>query len=168
MDYPNAKLLGDDWIPQLEDGGLDALMVSAMESGLTGAALLRHLSPAVVGTTPTVDMLTFYLADRWLAGLLSNIALVDGPAVVRTGVSRDAAPATLGNDGTTVWFTTPNSGTVTVRWYCNGVQKVQRAQDVSSDRDATLVELGATIGDIVQVCVVTASVVGWWGRRVLA
>ncbi len=158
MDYPNVSLVRSDWIPRQQDAGLDTWIESVAPRSLVG----EELALALAETSLTVEMLAQYLADRHEAGALLDAKMIDGPAA--TGTTRYDAPSGLGADGNGVWFSTPSAGTEYVRWYVNGALVIRRQQDLTTDRSATLVELGATSGDTVQVCIEAGGVVGWWAR----
>lgn len=161
-DYSNATLVSDDWIPRFEDGGFDDLVRSVAPYGYSGNVLLTELNENNHLAYCGWEMLTQYLADRHLAGELTGIHVMDGPEAV--GTDRYRAPSGIGTDGNGVWFSDPDTGTEILRWYVNGEKKVEREQDLATNRSATLAELEAASGDVVQVCVVAGGVVGWWGR----
>ena len=165
MDYENTTLVSSDWIPRFQSGDFDTLIESLAPMGYSGSELLTKLNEANYISYCGIQMLAQYLADRQMAGALTGISLQDGPDV--TGTERYVAPTGIGNSESGVWFTTPNTSTEYVRWYVNGELKIERQQDLSSNRSATLSELGASIGDVVQVCIVAGGVVGWWGRSQL-
>lgn len=158
MDYPNASLIRNDWIPRQEDMGLDLYITSIAPQALVG----RELELALQESSLSIEMLAQYLADRHTAGELLDIELVDGPVV--TGTDRYRAPSGIGTDGNGVWFSDPVAGTEVVRWYVNGELKLERQQDLATNRSATVAEMEAVSGDVVQVCIVSGGVVGWWGR----
>lgn len=165
-DYPNAVLLSDDWIPRLKDGGGDALIESVAPSAYQGSMLIQKLNEFNdTGIIVNIEMLAQYLADRYLAGEMIGVIITGGPEA--TGTERYDAPTGIGQDENGIWFSTPDTGTEYVRWYVNGQRKIERQQDLASNRSATLAELGAGSGDVVQVCVVAGGVVGWWGRVVV-
>lgn len=157
-------LIENDWIPRFEDGGFDSLIASLAPMGYSDDLLLRKLNEANGVSFCSGEMLSQYLADRHLAGALTSIQLVDISWPTPSGQSRYFAPAGIGSDSAGVWFTTPNTGAGIVRWHVNGAQKIERAQDLTTNRSATLAELGAVGAAVVQVCIVAGGVVGWWGR----
>ena len=77
--------------------------------------------------------------------------------------SRPAAPTGLGSDGNAVWYSAPAPEAETIaRWYVNGALAARKTGQYANS--ATLAELGAQAGDVVQVCIEAGGIVGWWGR----
>lgn len=151
------KLIKPDYIPMLQDAGLDMTILSSFAHSIEMNEL-RMTVNSVIDFSIEIEGLKQYLADRGDLGL----TVVDGelpPAIVHAD-----APTGLGQDGSGIWFTKPDDGTYTVRWYLNGALIVEREQDCVKDRSAMKAELGAEADDIVQVCVVVEGVVGWWSR----
>ena len=162
MSYENAVLTSEDWVPRFEDAGFDDLVKSVAPNSYKGNVLLTELNESNGLSYCTWEMLAKYLADRQEAGALLGIAIMDGPDAIPE--TRYDAPAGIGADSVSVWFSTPDTGTEYVRWYVNGELKISRQQDLASNRSATLAELGAEAGDVIQVCIEAGGVVGWWAR----
>lgn len=162
-----VMLISDDAIPRLESAGWDLTIISTSYALSSDNLLLSALENTVPGIA-SFDLLAEYMADGKLAGRIpANIKLVGDPPVF-PGTLRYDAPTGLGTDGSGVWFSTPNTDTEIVRWYVNSELKIERSQDLATNRSATLAELEAAPGDTVQVCIVTAGgIVGWWGNILL-
>lgn len=150
----------DDFNCRLHDAGLDAVILSLVNPRIVDVDLAEQVSLAI-SETLSAEMLNLYIADRWAAGALTQIEHV-GP--MPGGIIRYSAPTDVATDGTAVWFAAPTAGTELVRWYVNTALKVARLQDLSVNRSASVAELGAAPGDVVQVAIEAGGVVGWWGR----
>lgn len=164
MSWKDARFNRSDYVPLAQDAGLDAVLATVSLGGVSSQVLQRINDAIAFDVLYDYEMLAHYVADRDLAGV--NVGEVTGGESV-TPVARYESPTGIGSDGVGVWFSTPNTGTEIVRWYLNGAQKIERAQDLTSNRSATVAELGGVAGDIVQVCIVAGGVVGWWGRIVI-
>lgn len=161
-----AILVSDDIISQLEDGGFDTTVISLSYGQYADNELLTKVSEAVGGGTFSMDMLSQYIADRHhVGGLSKELHLTDVPTIVP--IVRHYAPYPVSANDTTIWFDNPPSGLKRIRWYVNGALKIEREQDLASDRSASLLELGVVGGDVIQVCIVEDGIVGWWGRHQL-
>lgn len=155
-----AEFIRNDYNSRLEDAGLDTVILSLVNPKITSQALATAVSLAI-GEDISADAVDLYIADRWEAGKLSQIEHV---GQMPGGVERYDAPTGMGTDGTTIWFGPPMSGIEVVRWYVNSALKISRVQDLSSNRSASVAEIGAISGDVVQVAIESGGVVGWWGR----
>lgn len=155
------EFIRDDYECMLQDAGLDAVIESLVNPRISLADLTTAIN-AVTEWTLTEDIVTQYIAQRWEAGALLTITHRGGG--MAGGEVRPAAPTGLGLAEWGVWFGAPDAGTKTVRWYVNGALAIRRSHDLTANRSATLTELGAQAGDIVQVCIEAGGVVGWWGR----
>lgn len=136
---------------------MDTTILTAFASSITLEALTAAINAATDWTLSEADVM-YYLGER--GGLELTVTGGSLPAATE----RPAAPTGLGSDGNGVWFSTPDAETKTVRWYVNGNLEIEREQDLATNRSATLAELGAQSGDVIQVCLVENDVVGWWGR----
>lgn len=154
-----------DWIARYQDAGYDALIASVAGRCLADDAFIELVN--LIGSQPAITwpMLLMYLADRQGAGALAGVQVWGESLPVAQ--LRPAAPAGLGAAEWGVWFSTPDTGTAMVRWYVNGALKIRREHDLSVNRSATLTELGAATGSVVQIAIEDASVVGWWARIVI-
>lgn len=157
-------LVKSDLSPWLADQGLDAT-ISSLLARQTDVQTLAMQCSSETGLMITVDILLQYIADRQTAGVFLDISAKDGS--LPAGHVRPDAPTGIGQMATTIWFSTPASGELTVRWMRNGTVVLERVQDVSENRSATKEELGCAPGDVVQVCIVSGGNVGWWGRIVI-
>lgn len=155
-----------DWIARYQDAGYDALIASVAGRCLADDAFIELMN--LIGSQPAITwpMLLMYLADRQGAGALAGVQVWGESLPVAQ--SRPAAPSGLGSAEWGVWFSSPDTGTAVVRWYVNGALKIRREQDLSVNRSATLSELGASSGAVVQIAIEDgAGVVGWWARVAL-
>lgn len=151
-----------DLIPRAADAGVDAVIRSlSYETIEDMPEFLARINSQITPLRITLGPLYQYLADRQAAGALLDVGC---DAELPDAIARYAAPTGLGTAEWGVWFSTPDTGTKIVRWYVNGALVLRRAQDLASNRSATLAELGAQPGDVVQVCIEAEGVVGWWGR----
>ena len=151
-----------DLTPRAADAGVDAVIRSlSYETIEDMPEFLARLNSQITPLRITLGPLYQYLADRQAVGALLDVGC---DAVLPEAIARYAAPEGLGAAEWGVWFSTPDSGTEIVRWYLNGALVLRREQELSSNRSATIAELGAHAGDVVQVCVEAGGVVGWWGR----
>ena len=160
------RVLSTDWVPRLEnEGALEIVEEEAQPFGASTREIAQAISDTIAVRSVTETMVEVLLSDAINAGKLTGIE-VDGTLPGPT--TRYSAPSGMGSGTSTVWFTTPNTGTEIVRWYVDGVLKVRRSQDLSTNRGATYAELGAVVGDNVQVCIEAGGVVGWWAETTLA
>lgn len=151
------KFIKPDYIPMLQDAGLDATILTSFAHTIEINDLRMAVNNAAqleVG----IEDLQQYIADRGGLGLIVMAGELPPP------IARADAPTGLGQNESGIWFTEPNDDTYLLRWYVNGALIVEREQDCTADRSATKLELETVVDDIVQVCVVVAGVVGWWGR----
>ena len=146
----------DDIIPALADDGIaDTLshwiQKNASEEFLLELTMMEH------STTLLSRQLRQLLADLNGSGGLPDMDVSSLPEAI----PRPSAPSGLGCSGVagTVWVTPPGE-TYTLRFYVNGEYKLDLVNYNSTD-PATL---GATVGDIVQVCQVVDDIPGWWAR----
>ena len=146
-----------DFVPRLQDAGLDDVILTAFASSITLDTLTAAINDATEWNLSPADVV-FYIGERGGLGL----TVTGGSLPAAT--SRPEAPTGLGSAEWGVWFSAPDTGTATVRWYVNGGLRVRREQDLATNRSATLDELGAQVGDVVQVCIEENNVVGWWAR----
>lgn len=151
-----------DLIPRAADAGLDAVIRSlSYETIEDMPEFLTRMNSQIAPLRVTLAPLLQYLADRQAVGELLDVGY---DAALPVAIARYAAPTGLGAAEWGVWFSTPDVGTEIVRWYLNGAIVLRRAQDLTTNRSATIAELGALPGDVVQVCIEAGGVVGWWGR----
>lgn len=159
------RVLATDWVPRLvNDGALEIVEEEAQPFGASTREIAQAISDTISVRSVTETMVEVLLSDSINKGLLVGIE-TDGTLPDPT--TRYTAPAGIGSGSSSVWFTTPNTGTEIVRWYINGVLKLRRSQDLSTNRGATYAELGAVVGDKVQVCIEAGGVVGWWAEATL-
>lgn len=151
-----------DLLARAADAGLDAVITSLSYRTIKDMpTLLAQMNSQLTPLCVTHGPLLQYLADRHHVGALLDVAY-DGE--LPPPIDRPAAPSGLGTDGSGVWFSTPDIGQATLRWYVNGAIRLRREQELPANRSATLAELDAQSGDVVQVCVEAGGVVGWWAR----
>ena len=151
-----------DLIPRAADAGVDAIIRSlSFETIEDMPEFLTRLNSQMTPLRITLGPLYQYLADRQAVGELLDVGC---DAALPGAIARYAAPTGLGTAEWGVWFSTPDTGTEIVRWYKNGGLVLRRSQDLTTNRSAMLLELGAQAGDVVQVCIEAGGVVGWWGR----
>lgn len=161
------RIVSIDWVSRCEDANYDALIESLAPQGLDGPSFVYELNLA--GSQPPFNeaMLVEYISDRQGAGALNSVEVQDFGALPAP-TSRYAAPTGLGEDGSGVWFSTPDSGIEWVRWYVNGALAARESRDLSSNRSQTLAAIGAVSGDVVQICIESGGVIGWWERIEIA
>lgn len=161
-----ASVFLNDWIPLYVDAGAAALIRSLARQGLAADEFMAAFNAA--SALPGISWAQFkqLYADLRLAGELLDVQVdcAGDPDGLPPAVQRYAAPTGLGAAEWGVWFSTPDTGTEIVRWYLNGVLVLRREQDLTANRSATIAELRAQAGDVVQVCIEAGGVVGWWGR----
>lgn len=151
-----------DLIPRAADAGLDNVIDSLSNETLDDMpTFVARMNSQITPLRLTIKPLLQYVADRQHVGKLLGVGY-DGE--LPTPIERPAAPTGLGTDGNGVWFSTPDIGTAMMRWYVNGAIRIRREHDLATNRSATVGELGAQAGDVVQVCVEAGGVVGWWAR----
>ena len=151
-----------DLIPRAADVGVDAVIRSLSYETLEDMPeFLARLNSQIAPLRLTLGPLYQYLADRQAVGALLDVGCDD---MLPAAIARYAATTGLGADANGVWFSTPDTGTEIVRWYVNGALALRREQDLTTNRSATMAELGAQTGDVVQVCIEAGGVVGWWAR----
>lgn len=151
-----------DLIPRAADAGVDAVIRSlSYETIEDMPEFLTRLNSQVAPLRLTLGPLYQYLSDRQAGGTLLDVGCDEA---LPTAIARYAAPTGLGAAEWGVWFSTPDTGMEIVRWYLNGALVLRREQDLASNRSATLAELGAQAGDVVQVCIEAGGVVGWLAR----
>lgn len=154
-------LVKTDLNPYLQDAGLDATIRSLLGRRTDMQTLAINVNNATeLGLN--ADTLAEYIADRQLAGVFTDIRAEGGS--LPAGIVRPDAISGIGQNGDGLWFSSPNTGTRVIRWYANGTLIVERSQDCAVNRSATKAELGCQVGSVVQICEVSAGVVGWWGR----
>jgi hypothetical protein len=154
-------IVRNDLSAYLQDRGLDATIKSLIGMKISVQELTLQINTAT-GMSLDADSVLHYIADRQAAGALLEFS-ADGGSLPEP-IARYAAPTGIGQSADGLWFSTPNTGTHTIRWYTNGVIKVERSQDCASNRSASKAELGAMAGDVVQVAIIDGGVCGWWGR----
>lgn len=154
-----------DLIPRAADAGLDAVIHSlSYETIEDMPEFVARMNSQITPLRVTHGPLLQYIADRQTLGELLDVGCDE---TLPTPMVRSAAPDGLGAAAWGVWFSTPDSGTAMVHWYVNGALVLRREHDLATNRSATVDELGAQPGDVVQVCVEVEGVVGWWGRITL-
>ena len=109
----------------------------------------------------TWDQIMQIIADYVGAGNSTTLS-VEGDTLPEA-TTRAPAPSSPGTNGINVWFTPPSPLTGTWRFYCNGSLK----RVVTDYNMASVDELGAHTGDIIQICRVVDGVIGWWNRIVM-
>lgn len=150
-----------DFIPCLQDAGMDDVILSAFARSVTLAALTEAIDNATTWNLSEADV-AYYVGQRGGLGLTVTGGSLPG------AIERPDAPTGIGAGVESVWFTTPDTGTEIVRWYVNGALVLRREHDLATDRSATLAELGMPqAGDVVQIAIEANGVVGWWGRITL-
>ena len=155
-----------DLIPRAADAGLDLVIRSlSYETIKDMPAFITQMNSQITPLRVTLAPLLQYLADRQDSGELLDIACDE---TLPAPIERYVAPSGLGTAEWGVWFSTPDAGIEIVRWYVNGAIVLRREQDLTTNRSATIAELGAQPGDVVQVCIEAGGVVGWWGRLTIA
>lgn len=152
----------DDWVPRCADAGYDTLIESLALCGYDENNFISEINEAGSQTPLNWPMFCKYLADRQMADALKSVGIYD--AALPVGTARPDVPLGLGQDAASIWFSAPDKGTESVRWYVNGERKLRREQDTSADRSVKKSDLDALSGDIVQVCLENKGVVGWWAR----
>lgn len=149
------------WIPRYNDAGINSTISSIADQQLEIADFMTELNTSI---DPDMNQSMFlqYLSDVQNVDELTEI-YVEG-AVLPNPNSRADAPEGLGQDASSVWFTTPDTGIKTVSWFVNGSLVIERQQDLSTNRGATKTELGVSASDVVQVGIIENNIAGWWGR----
>jgi hypothetical protein len=146
-----------DFVPRLHDAGMDSTILTAFASSITLEALTSAVNAATEWELSAADVV-HYISERGGLGLT-----VTGGSL-KAATPRPDAPTGLGVGDGGVWFSTPDEGVATVRWYVNGALAIEREQDLSTNRSATLTELGAGAGDTIQVAILDGDTVGWWAQ----
>ncbi len=160
-----TDIMRSDWVPRYQDAGYDQLVdditTKYAQLSIDNLTFLLNYSGELHDLTS--DLTLIMLQDLYINGLISMVLLEGAP--ISGGTNRQDAPAGFGQDGSSVWFSTPSTGTYDILWYVNGALTLtQEDQDVSSSRSASKASLGTEVDDIVQVAIVDENVVGWWGR----
>lgn len=151
-----------DLIPRAADAGVGAVIRSlSYETIEDMPEFLARLNSQITPLRITLQPLLQFVADMHAEGLLLDVAY-DGD--LPEAIVRPAAPTGLGGDDSGVWFGAPDVGTAFVRWYVNGALAAREERDLSANRYMALADIGAQAGDVVQVAIDDAGVVGWWGR----
>lgn len=147
-------------IPRYQDAGVAAVIESLSEQGGTLAEFLTAFNEAISLPDLNEDMFLRLYSDLKFKGELPN-TLVTGEVTIPEPVERPEAPGGIASDGS--FFSTPTSGTYKVRVWKNGAFVYESAPvDLSANR--SLNNSGFAPGDVMQVALVSGSVVGWWGR----
>lgn len=146
-----------DFVPRLQDAGMDGVILTAFASSITLEALTAAVNAATEWQLAPADIV-HYISERGGLGLT-----VTGGSL-KAATDRPDAPTGLGTGSGGIWFSTPDEGEMMVRWYVNGALSIEREHDLATNRSATLAELGAVTGNNVQVCLVEDDVVGWWAK----
>ena len=159
-----ASVFLNDWIPLYVDAGASTLIHSLARQGLGADEFIAAFNAA--SSQPPISWAQFkqLYADLQFVGQLLDVQVDPDAEGIPPAVQRSAAPTGLGAAEWGVWFDAPDSGVAIVRWYVNGMLRVRREQDLTTNRSATLTELEAQLGDVVQVCIEKNDVVGWWAR----
>lgn len=160
-----TDIIRDDWICRYQDAGYDALIMSITarypKIDLSNLTFLINDS----GTLPDVDSnLVMQMISDYRTNSFIRDVLVDGnlPAA---GTIRIGNPGGVDQDASTIWFTTPNTGTYDIHWFVNGtLTEVVKDADVSTDRSIAKSTLSVSAGDVVQVSLAQGGISGWWAR----
>lgn len=145
----------DDLIPRLADAGF-------MEELEIFAAQNKDLDEVTAWATtktqsPSIDQVYELIRD-WKASGKDTKIEVDG-VDLSGGIARPVAPSSPGIGNGNVWVTPPE-GSYTLRFYVNGILKLEQA----NYNLTSLAAIQAGPGDIIQICQVAEGVVGWWAR----
>lgn len=152
----DTRFSRDDLVPMLKDDGVAATLAPWLRSNAS-EEFLRELIQIEHSVVLLTGQLRQLIADLAAGGFLPGAGVTGLPAAVTV----TPAPSGLGCSGVngTVWVTAPGE-TYVLRFYVNGVYKLTLTNYNSTD-PATL---GASSGDVVQVCQVVDGVPGWWAR----
>lgn len=155
-----------DLIPRAADAGLDLVIRSLSYETIDDMPeFLARMNSQITPLRMTHGPLLQYIADRQAIGELLDVGCDE---TLPDAITRPVQPGGIGAAVWGMWFSTPDTGTAIVRWYVNGALVLRREHDLATNRSATREELGAQTGDVVQIAVEGAGVVGWWGRIVLS
>lgn len=161
-----TTILKTDWCSRYQDAGCDQKIETLAILGHTHDIFLVQLN--MLHSLPDMDwdMLQQYISSRRVAGALITVEVSSG---LPAAVARPDAPTDLGQDGTSIWFTTPDTnleeGQTMIYHYVNGMLTLSQYRDVTSSRSVQKSALGVDAGDVVQICAVDGNgVVGWWAR----
>lgn len=144
----------DDIIPMLADDGVATTLAPLIAKNHSEEYLIETITTDH-GIILLTGQLRQLLADLTAGGFLPGVDTSGLPEAI----SRAAAPSGIGCGNGNVWVS-PIGDVYTLRFYVNGEYKITLTNYYLTD----LVTLGATSGDVVQVCQVVDGIPGWWAR----
>ena len=153
------RLCRDDIVPRAVDAGIISKLNEFAAQNKTDVEVEGYLGTLGDPQNLTWDQVKEVLADAILAGISGASTISIYGDSLPEGTARAAAPSSPGTNGTNVWVTPPE-GSYTLRFYVEGVLKLEQ----DNYNLTSLAALGATSGDIIQICQVANDVVGWWAR----
>lgn len=152
----------NDWIPRYEDAGYVQLVRNLALEFLDFDTFVVKLNQQGTLYPLNANLVNELLRDFYTTGLAVNVLLDGSPP--EAGIGRPTRPTGLGQNASDIYFSTPAVGSYQVNWYKNGELKISRVQDLATFRSVTKGEMGAIVGDVIQVALVDDNVVSYWGR----
>ena len=150
----DTRFSRDDLVPMLKDDGVAATLAPWLRSNAS-EEFLRELIQIEHSVVLLTGQLRQLIADLAAGGFLPGADVTGLPAAITV----TPAPTGIGCANGNVWVNGPGE-TYVLRFYCNGVYKLTLTNYYITD----LASIGATSGDVVQVCQVVDGVPGWWSR----
>ena len=158
----DVRITDDDLIPRIRDAGVASVLKTWLSKNCPEDVLLWIVSNSVATDLNRMQLFQI-IAELKYVGELPQ-ADISGDNLPNVG-TRPAVPSGIGCSGGNVWVTPP-SGSYTLRFYVNGALKLTSPDYYIT----TLDSIGAVVGDVVQICQITADTVpvcGWWARIVV-
>lgn len=161
----DIRIVSTEWPVLYQDAGYDALITSLAPQMLMQAEFLAALNAAGSQPAMTLSMLLRYIAERQAAGRLRTVEVHSG-TLPPVPAQRPDAPEGIGQDASTIWFTTPDEGVYDIAVLINGeLRKTFDNVDVAANRSVPKAALAPlTAGDVVQISLKDGRVWGWIGR----
>ena len=152
------KLLKPDFVPRMQDRGLDDIILDAFAHQVGISTLRMSINRQHGDLGIDTDELMHYIAERGGLGLTFTGEL---PAAT----PRPDAPTGLAQNSKSVSFASPACD-LRARWYVNGRFAADGAESCAraAGRRIDKGDIGVVPGDVVQVALLDGGVVGWWAR----
>ena len=161
------RVTASDWIPRYEHYGMTDIIRSILPQQLEFNSFVEQVNIKADKLQKGLlnlsnDMMNLLISDLFSSGKLKEIRF-DGLPPEAVLVSRDIAPAGLGQDAISVFFGEPSIGSKEIVWYTNGGLKLSEVRDLTANRSVLKTQLETTIGDTVQIAYIDDNdLVSWW------